>query len=96
MACCQSPRGEWSVAPVLAVVALLTLLFAGMQQTTAFPSWRLEVCRDHFMTATFTVSTPSSCQIFNELGYATFKVPTFILLQSHTTTNQTLFRIITI
>ncbi|XP_028439909.1 matrix metalloproteinase-23 isoform X2 [Perca flavescens] len=45
MVCCQTPRslrcGDWGFAPLLAA-ALLSLLFAGMQQTTAFPSWRLE------------------------------------------------------
>lgn len=45
MVCCQTPRslrrGDLSCAPLLAA-ALLSLLLAGMQQTTAFPSWRLE------------------------------------------------------
>lgn len=53
MVCCQTPRrlrrGVWGFAPLLAA-ALLGLLFAGMQQTAAFPSWRLEVCCDHIMT----------------------------------------------
>lgn len=51
MVCCQTPRslrgGDRGFAP-LAAAALLSLLFAGMQQATAFPSWRLEVCSDHF------------------------------------------------
>lgn len=45
MVCCQTPRSlrseDWGFAPLLAA-ALLSLLFAGMQQSTAFPSWRLE------------------------------------------------------
>ncbi|XP_070695716.1 matrix metalloproteinase-23 isoform X1 [Pempheris klunzingeri] len=45
MVCCQTPRclrgGDGGFAPLLAA-ALLSLLFAGMQQATAFPSWRLE------------------------------------------------------
>ncbi|TKS77178.1 Matrix metalloproteinase-23 [Collichthys lucidus] len=42
MVCCQTPRslrrGDCGFAPLLAA-ALLSLLFAGMQQTAAFPSW---------------------------------------------------------
>ncbi|KAM4563043.1 matrix metalloproteinase-23 isoform 2-T2 [Odontesthes bonariensis] len=45
MVCCRTlrslRRGDGSFAPLLAA-ALLSLLFAGMQLTTAFPSWRLE------------------------------------------------------
>lgn len=59
MVCCPAPRGlrrgSWGFAPLLAAV-LLTLLLAGMQQTTAFPSWRLEVCCDHFTTGRRVVS----------------------------------------
>ncbi|XP_056279098.1 matrix metalloproteinase-23 isoform X2 [Pseudoliparis swirei] len=46
MVCCQTPRsgrgGEWGFAPLLHAAALLSFLVAGMHQTTAFPSWRLE------------------------------------------------------
>ncbi|XP_068198481.1 matrix metalloproteinase-23 isoform X1 [Antennarius striatus] len=44
MACCQTlglRSGGWGFAPLLAA-ALLALLLAGMQQSTAFPSWRIE------------------------------------------------------
>lgn len=54
MVSCQSGRGlrngDWGFAPLLAAV-LLSFLLAGMQQTTAFPTWRLEVCCDHFFLA---------------------------------------------
>lgn len=50
---CQTPRslrsGVRRFAPLVAA-ALLALLLAGMQQTAAFPSWRLEVCCVHFTT----------------------------------------------
>lgn len=41
--------GRAGFAPLLAA-ALLVLLLAGMQQTGAFPSWRLEVGSDRFKT----------------------------------------------
>ena len=52
------PRGDFS-APLLAV-AVLSIIFAGMQETTAFPTWRLEVWCDHFAfdTATETLNKP--------------------------------------
>lgn len=63
MMCYQTPRslrrGDWGFAPLLAA-ALLSLLVAGMQQATAFPSWRLEVCCDHCMTCSSCHRSSSS------------------------------------
>lgn len=60
---CHTPTslrtGRAGFAPLLAA-ALLVLLFAGMQQTGAFPSWRLEVGSDRFKTCS---PSPTCCLV---------------------------------